>query len=295
MENGRVKGDVRLVVILCAGLLFLAASSITTNAWALCANYYYEALIDADNNSTTGGIVHVEQQGSSADIPGIDYIVRAVASITPTATKLIVGIQIWTWNGSAFFTSFTPAPIPFYNVGIGNGYQYDGSQADIVEFMASRAALGNPQGPMKIVYHASEQVGVSDYTGFFYDPPLSNVPTFSEWGMIILSLLLAIAALVVMRRRKSTANILLSSFLIVLSITGIVSANLTCPQIICLDGLSEDWIAIAATPAVTDPVGDSSVPDAWEDIVAGYITSDADNIYFRMDIVGGTDPVSCDF
>ena len=75
-----------------------------------------------------------------------------------------------------------------------------------------------------------------------------------------------------------------------LSITGIVSANFVCPDKICLDGLIEDWNEIAATPAVTDPYGDSSIGNEWEDIVAGYITSDINNIYFRMDIVGGAIP-----
>jgi hypothetical protein len=102
MEHGRAGEYIRLIVVLCAGILFLSAFSVVTNAWAgVCINYYYEALIDVDNDPGTGGTVHVVQLGSSKDIPGIDYRVRALASITP-ATKEVHEIDIERWNGSSF-------------------------------------------------------------------------------------------------------------------------------------------------------------------------------------------------
>ena len=110
--------------------------------------------------------------------------------------------------------------------------------------------------------------------------------------MIILSLFLSVIALVVLRKRNSASIKLLCSLLIVLSITGIVSANFVCSDKICLDGLIEDWNEIAATPSVTDTIGDSSANDAGEDIYHGYITRDNDYVYFRIDIVGGGVPGS---
>jgi hypothetical protein len=290
MNNAKWQGYFRLVIILCAGILFLAASSITTNSWAFDnCDYYYEALIDVDNNPSTGGTVHVVQEGGSANLPGIDYKVRAYLSLD---TQTIHHIQIWTWNGSTFDQSDTPEN---YALGIGNGYQYNTDKADVVEFMASRAALGNPQGPMKIVYHASRTGSpANDYTAaFFYPERTTAVPSLSHWGIILLGLLLAISAIWVMRKRNSATVRVLCSVLLVLSIAGVVSANLLCPETICLDGLIEDWNEISATPSLIDPPGDSSINDDGEDIVAGYITSDTNNIYFRIDIVGGAIPTDC--
>jgi hypothetical protein len=105
--------------------------------------------------------------------------------------------------------------------------------------------------------------------------------------VIVLSLLLAGIALLVMRKRNSATVRLISSLLIVFSITGIVSANLVCPDTICLDGLIEDWDEIAPTPSVPDPVGDSSANDDGEDILKGYITSDDAHYFFRIDVAGG--------
>lgn len=265
----------------------LAFAAYGTAVPATTCLYYYEALIDVDNKHSTGGPVHVVQAGASADIPGIDYKVRALVN---AETQQIYAIEIWTWNNNTSLFDLTTSTPYKYSIGIGNGYQYNLEKADVVEFLASRAALGNPQGTMKIVYHASMSASpFNDYTGPFYDPPLpASIPTISQWGMIILSLLLGVAALLVIRKRKTKIVKLLSSLLIVLSITGIVSANFVCPDKICLDGLIEDWNEIAATPAVTDPYGDSSTGNEWEDIVAGYITSDTNNIYFRIDFVGGS-------
>lgn len=266
--------------------LSLAFAAYGTASTITC-RYFYEALIDVDNNSSTGGPVTVVQGSETPhDIEGIDYKVRAFLN---PETKKIIAIEIWKWNTNT--SSFDNNPTIYdYDLGIGNGYLYDGAQADVVEFMASRAALGNPHGTMKIVYHASRAGAVfNDYTDPFYYGQTS-IPTLSEWGMIILSLLLGVTALLIIKKRNSTTIMLLSAFLIVLSITGIVSANLACLQKICLDGLTEDWKEIAATPSVIDPYGDSSIGDEWEDIVAGYITSDMNNIYFRIDFVGSGSP-----
>jgi hypothetical protein len=50
-----------------------------------------------------------------------------------------------------------------------------------------------------------------------------------------------------------------------------------------LDGEVLDWQAI--TPVATDPQGDSSLQDAAEDLVAGFLTADGINLYVRFDVV----------
>ena len=283
-------------IVLLIAVIFLVAfyHPPISYAYNQC-NYTYEALLDTDNNSHTGGDVGVVQGTESPHfIHGIDYRVQVTLDICK-GTNQLGPTHILKWNGSQFVDQPDSPYSDTYDIGRMQGDLYDGvHHSDVIEFKALKSDIGNPQGSMKIIYHAiSNAVADNDYTAPFYDPPLPaslSVPTFSKWGVIILSLLLAVAALLVIRRRNSTTVKLLSAILIVLSIAGIVSANLTCTDKICLDGLIEDWIAISATPSVTDPVGDSSANDAGEDIYHGYITSDNDYEYFRIDIVGGAIP-----
>jgi hypothetical protein len=221
------------------------------------------------------------------NLQGIDYKVRAYLD---AYYETIEKIEVWKWNGSDFDVSVN---VVSYGLGIQNGYQYNLENADVIEFIASRADLGNPQGPMKIVYHASINTlsPPNDYTGAFYYPQMTfGVPMFSQAGIIILFLLLALSATLIIRRRQASWLKVMCALFSVLILSGISWANLVCPEIICLDGLTEDWHELAVAPSVTDAVGDSSASDDGEDIVAGYITSDANSIYFRIDIVGGGDP-----
>jgi hypothetical protein len=289
MENGRVKAYVRVIIILSVGIFFLSAFSITTKAWAnnVACPYYYEALIDVDSNANTGGSVTVVQKSEPPhDIQGIDYKVR---TLLDAETFKIYEIQIWKWDGSSFI--ITPATYN-YDLGIENGYQYNLEKANVVEFVASRAALGNPQGSMKIIYHTSRGGSIfNDYTNPFYYPQLTNIPTFSKWGIMVLSVLFGLSALWIIRKNKAAIGFLVILGFI-LSITGHAWAPPP-PQLITLDGQVDDWEAEGVSPSLIDPYGDSSNNDEWEDIVAGYITSDMNNIYFRIDFVGGS-IISCE-
>jgi hypothetical protein len=227
-------------------------------------------------------------------IHGIDYRVQVLLDICKGSNQL-GPTHILKWNGAAFVEQPDSPYSDTYDIGRMQGDLYDGvHHSDVIEFKALKSDIGNPQGSMKIVYHAiSNAAADNDYTAPFYYPPLPaslSVPTFSKWGMILLSLLLAVAALLIIRKRNSTTVKFVYILLIVLSMTGIVYANFNYPEIICLDGSIEDWTAISATPSVTDPIGDSSANDAGEDIYHGYITSDNDYEFFRIDIVGGIIP-----
>ena len=278
-------------IALLIAVILLSAFSHPVNSYAYNqCNYVYEALLDTDNNVNTGGDVGVVQGTESPHfIHGIDYRVQVDLDICQETDQL-GPTRVLRWNGSAFVEQPNSPYADTYNIGRMQGDLYDGvNHSDVIEFKALKSDIGNPQGSMKIVYHATSKTNPdSDYTDPFYDPPLpASIPTLSQWGMIIFSLLLSAIALIVLRKRNSASAKLLCSLFIVLSITGIVSANFVCPDKICLDGLIEDWTEIAATPAVTDTVWDSSANDAGEDIFHGYITSDNDYEYFRIDIVGG--------
>jgi hypothetical protein len=236
--------------------------------------YTYRALIDVDNNVSTGGQVTIVQKG---ELPhqeqGIDYIVRVSFEDT---TGMLYNIVIDRYNSSLSTFETIHADGSFYQKGRGDGF----GGSDVVEFMASRSLLGNPTGVMRVIYHASISSG-NDYTAaFLYNagqgPQL--VPTLNTWGMLSFLFLLGGAGIYVLRKKYSLR--VLSFILMVMLGVGIAWA-----ATIVIDGQVTDWAGIA--PLVTDSMGDSSNDDRNEDIRAGYMTSDSVNFYFRMDVFGG--------
>jgi hypothetical protein len=250
------------------GLFKYATSCSSTNC--LPGSYTYEALIDTIPGG--GDFEVVQGDEPPHEIHGIDYIV----SIQFNGLTGVLGpTQIRKYQGGGFVA--LPQDASTHNIGYGNGY--DG--ASVVEFRALKSDLGNPQN-MTIIYHAS-RTGANDYTDPFQYPSQSSIPSLSQWGMIILSLLLAVTALLILRKRKTMTAKLLCSLLIMLSISGIALAFI-CTDIICLDGGITDWEALGVSPSVVDAKHDSSAHDSFEDIFAGYITSDDTYFYFRMDM-----------
>ncbi len=233
-------------------------------------NYTYEALIDSDNNESTGGCVQVIQKGESLPhcINGVDYIVRA--NVTSNMHFDIDVIETYRYNGSNFVivnTDHTGYPIAL-------GNSIDGSTA--IEFLTSRANLNNPAGTMKIVYHASI-LAANDYTNPFYFQQGPGIPALNKTGFILLSIFFASISIYFIGIRKTNVGKLL---FLVFAIFSIV----TCARAatITIDGNVNDWNGINAS--VTDPKDDSSIDDPFEDILRGFMTSDSDNYYFRMDI-----------
>jgi hypothetical protein len=250
----------------------LAFSAYGTDA---VASYIYEALIDSDNNADTGGTVHVVQLGQSEDLHGIDY--RVIVFFDDLAGILgptrVFGYQ----QGSGFVLMSTDTST--YAIGYGNGYQ--GSAA--AEFRALKSLLNNPSGNMKIFYHATVVALGSDYTApiLFQDGTIP-IPTLSEWGMIIMGLFFAASAAWIIRKRSANLSKALIVLMAVIGITGLAWA-----ATIVLDGQVDDWNGINAH---LDDQGDSSNLDPNEDIWAGYVTSDNQYFYFRMDTDAGGRP-----
>jgi hypothetical protein len=138
---------------------------------------------------------------------------------------------------------------------------------------------------IQVTYHASI-TGANDYTASFsYNTgkglPSLPIPTLSQWGMMIFIVVLGLSALGFLFSRKPSRSCTFSILLGVLGVVGIAWA-----ATITLDGQVGDWANI--DPAVTDPFCDSSNNDLYEDIIAGFITSDQSNLYFRMDIAGSS-------
>lgn len=230
--------------------------------------YYYEALIDSDNNESTGGTVHVVQKGSSADIKGIDYIVTAYVKYN--SGILVDTIVTQRYNGSSFVA--VDVNDTDYPINPGNGV----NSSTAIEFLTSKANLNNPTGTMKIVYHASISLA-NDYTNPFYFGNGLNVPSLNKTGLIILSMIFAIVSIYFIRTRKIRESKIL---LLIIAIFSIVT--LAWAATITIDGYVNDWNGINSS--VQDSENDSSIDDPLEDIIAGFMTSDASNYYFRMDI-----------
>ncbi len=148
----------------------------------------------------------------------------------------------------------------------------------MVEFGAPLASIGDPQGSIRGLFHASKvAIGANDYTGTFFLQLPVQAPALSFPPLVGLGALLMVSAIVLILRRKGTA------------VRSLVVAYLTAAAVawaaaIVLDGDFADWSGIS--PAVSDPQGDSSIGDPAEDILAGYAVIQGSNIFFRMDLDG---------
>lgn len=303
--------------------LFNGIEANEASAYDECS-YYYEALIDADNNEATGGEVIVEQQGGARTIRGIDYKARIdltfpdvlEGQVSTISGPVLRNLQIWEWyipDLSSSGKAIMAPPVPSFQVkstydypiplGIGNGV----SSGDVIEFYAPKSDLNNLQKPLKVVFHASSyDSGFSDYTW----PPivfggLMSIPTMTQWGMIILGCAFFVVALWMFRRQKTAAGILML-VLFLLVVTGSAWAPPPPVEKIILDGEIDDWNAASNVQRINDSSFDSSTGDPGEEIIAGFLTEDevivtgvqtansvANNLYFRIDVKGGPLP-NCD-
>jgi hypothetical protein len=288
-------------VALIFGVISLYVFSHTTNLWAYNqCNYIYEALLDTDDNDSTGSNgdeVRVVQGGETPHaIHGIDCIVRVEADICGTPGQELGPIHVLRWNNND--SEFQPATNypSLYHLGFENSdiITSPPHHADVIEFEAFKSDIGSPQGRIKVIYHASQAGSAhNDYTGPLYDPPLS-IPTLSQWGIIVLSLLLGIFAFFMMKKQKKASLKLLCVVIVLISVSGIAWAFVVCTDIICLDGGVNDWNNLSTPPlSITDQSEDSSaIPkDMGEDILKGYLTSNDTKYFFRIDVAGGPPPV----
>jgi len=277
-------------------VMFASVFTHTTDSWAYDnCTYIYEALLDADNNQSTGSngdqVMVVQGSETPHAIHGIDYIVSVEADVCGPSGQELGPIHVFAWNSNINAFEAGATYIGSYALGFENSDIITSNlplhHADVIEFRALRSDIGNPQGRIKVIYHASEaDLRFNDYTDPLYDPPF-GIPTLSQWGIIILSLFFGALALFMLKKRKTASFKILSVVFLVFSISGIVSANFVCPDKICLDGLTEDWNELTAVPSITDPSGDSAVDDPGEDILKGYLTSDGTHYFFRIDVAGG--------
>lgn len=246
------------------------------------ATYVHEVLLDTDNNATTGCAVTVNELNyTGGPVNGVEYMVIMEVVDTPYPPRVNRVLQ-YTCN-SGVMGSETQIDPGDWNVGLENG----AGGADVVEGYVTRAGIGNPS-QVKVTFFSSVGViggGFSDVmavpAAITLSDAASSIPTLQEWGLLLLSAMLALAAFYVFRQRVQTLMAVLIA--IAAGVGGHQAAEAAVATIVT-DGNIGDWSGIA--PVATDAAGDSSNGNPNEDILRGFVAWDADKVYFRVDLEG---------
>ena len=250
---------------------------LSSNAWAgvLKSNYIYEVLLDVDGS--TGKDVTVKQLGETSVKRNIDYKIRALAYLSEPLSEhsnaMVLDTRVFKWNETGF--EIIKSDSTLYPIGINTGK----GNSHTVEIAVDLADLGNPHGIMRGAFHASKAEGQSDFSEDFQLDPGSDtpIPTLSQWGMIILAVLLILLALVTIKKGNQRLRHLTLIILAAISIAAIARA-----AGFMLDGKVNDWSGI--DPVITDTAWDSSAGDPREDILYGFVQREGNRVYFRVDI-----------
>ncbi len=243
--------------------------------------FYYEALL---NTGPGGGEVQVEDENGIIPILNINYKVVAYTThyIFPEGLVTVDSIQTYEWQTNDFvlIDTYTQPQLP---------YPIDGNQGasgtKAVEFFTPISNILNFTGSFEGVFHASTFVAANDYSPSFLYPqdPLS-IPTLTQWGMIILCMVLLGISMWTLRRNQYRKAIYS-----VLFVCLIISATVAWAATIIINGDMSDWSGISNI-IPDETYDDQSSKDPFtgpnEDIRFGYVTSDDDNIYFRIDYTG---------
>ena len=256
--------------------------------------YDYDALIDVDNNTSTGCTVALHDANFNGTVSGVEFIVTA--RVKRFATNASVD-QVFLRHcvSGTMFTSYDEFDDGDWPVGLQAGIPVPApyNLADVVEFYVPLMSLGNP-GVMRFYFHATQTASLvndvllttngQDVGSPIVFPSGQTAPAISKLALAVCALLLTGGAWWGLRRRYPLASTLLA--IVFVSSIAIAAWALT----IVLDGQIGDWIGVPR--AGTDAVNDSSIGDPAEDIAAVFVTADAQNLYFRFDQVNLA-PVVC--
>lgn len=241
--------------------------------------YLMRSLIDVDSDAETGCDVVAHDDNFAGPVTGIEYIVTARVFRFP-ANGNVAEVTLQTCVSGTTFTSPTQVDPGDWPVGINVGV----NGADVVEFYVQRLALGDPKS-MTVSFHATIPAVANDVllttNGLTVGDPIffsldgKSVPALSWVGLGLCASILLLATAWLLRRNRKSAFALVA-------LGAVVASVMTARAVtIMLDGAVGDWSGVPA--AGTDVLNDSTVNDPGEDIVAAFITADAQNVYFRMD------------
>lgn len=254
--------------------------------------YVYRVLFDTDSNSSTGCDVAAHDANFAGPVPGVEYVLSARIQRFPT-TAHIDEVFLQECISGSTLTDPTPISSGDWDAGLENGI----GGADIAEFFVPRNAIGDPSSTT-LGFHATRALLMTNdvlltTNGQNEGNPIvltlrggAGVPALSMLGLLLCIVLLTVIAV---RRLGLQPHRSASAVTLIVALVGGAVVT-TWAVTISLDGAVGDW---ATVPSLgTDPIGDSSIDDPAEDIVAAFATFDAQNIYFRMDVVNLA-PVVC--
>jgi hypothetical protein len=253
------------------------------NATAVSFDFYeYRVLFDVDSNDATGCDVAAHDANFAGPVPGVEYVLTALVQRFETGA-LVDAVYLRKCISGTTFDDPELVSNGNWNAGLENGI----GGADIVEFFVPRDSVGNPAS-VNLGFHARVAAvmtndvlltkdGQNDGEQIILDlRPEQTAPVLSSAALALCIALLAALAAYRLRRHRPAAAI--AAAIALVSLVATASA-----VTIQLDGNVGDWAT--TMPAGTDVIGDSSINDPAEDIVAAFATFDAQKIYFRMDLV----------
>ncbi|HEX2645382.1 MAG TPA: cadherin repeat domain-containing protein, partial [Thermoanaerobaculia bacterium] len=251
----------------------LLASLSAAPSWA--ATSEFQILVNRDLNPASGCDLTPPPAGSPQAAQGLEQILTATVTTGPgTATVTSITSKTCTFPATDTFGSATLVSGSNGAVGQNNGT----AGFDVVEFCVPASVLGTGPPPQaRIGLLSSNLVGGTDQlmtpNGNGNQPILlalgvaAPIPTLSEWGLILMALLLAAAAATRLRKRPTAA---LAIFFI-LAMGGVALA-------VTVDGQIGDWVA--GDKLGDDPIGDAPL---GADIRALFGKYENNQVCFRID------------
>jgi hypothetical protein len=276
----RAAGHIRAIAplrLLSLTLAFcLSVAGAARPAWAGGAtSYTYQVLFDTDNNAATGCNVPVANKTVSTTFLGAERLVTVTVMRTGTG-GIVTGITAQRCVNGTFAAAQTVSS-GGWPVGKGDGV----GGGDVIEGFVPVTVLGGG-GLGRVAFTASANPGpgsdvmlsTADGAPILFALPVP-VPALSTPGLALSVLLLGGAALWALRRRRRA----LHAALVAVALTAGIATATT----IVMDGQVGDWGALP--PVATHPAYDSSNDDPAEDLLAGFLTTDSSNVYFRVDVL----------
>lgn len=241
-------------------LLFGATQS------AHAATVQVQVLLDLDNNALTGCSIVVPTLGTFS---GAEQVLTTTVD---TTANMVTAVSRQVCTGGVL-----GAPIPVnspYNPPwpIGPGAGVGGST--LIETYVRLSDIPFTGISLRAGFVTTDQIGQQDAilnANPVFPAGLPDIPTLSQWGLILLAVLLSAAALFIIKRAGAgTAFVIL---LAVLLAGGVALAAIT------LTGNPADWVG-AQTLATKAPGANPTRAD----IYAAYAVGDGVSLFFRLDV-----------
>ncbi len=268
MKSTQPSVIVLISVVLAAGLLAPARAQT------------FSVAVDSDNDMSTGCDIMAADAGGGMSLSGFELLLSIIVGQGGSGPE-VVQSQVQTCDpGSGSFGTPTPLTTTPYPVALNQGL----GGADSLESELAGTFLLAPlnQQVVRLAVTSSAASGAADAltatAGFplVFPPALVGIPTLSEWGLILLGLLLAAGGILLLQKRGLGGSPpILTALLAALALSTLVYG-----ATLMVDGDVSDWGNTG--PLAVDPAGVSTLGDPAADIRALFVS--AGSLFFRVDV-----------